>query len=57
LASLKLDGIAPSIALTACWATSAAKEAVVSHMCFFNIPKRIWVTALALVAASNTDYR
>ena len=34
---MKLDGIAPSIALTAFWATSAAKEAVVSHMCFFNI--------------------
>jgi ribosomal 50S subunit-recycling heat shock protein len=38
---LKLDGVAPNnIALTAFRATSAAKEAVVSHMGLFNILQR-----------------
>jgi hypothetical protein len=59
LAFLKLDGIAPEfVALTAFWATSAAKEAVVFSHVFFQHPSAlIGKNALALVAPCNTDQR
>ncbi len=54
-ASVKLDGDAPiKLRVTAFWATSAAKKAVVSHISFFNILSKMGVV-LVLVARATQD--